>query len=407
MGHIELPSPVVHPWYLRGPAGNRLAEVLGMGEEELRAIAARLRCVSVESGRTLDVGGFDSPPGTCSGAEAFEVLQRRVRDTAQAGSLKLDLSGVVMRRLPVLPPDLRPAVLSQSGQVVSSDLNNLYGLVLDKAARVRQAKALGGSGAFLDLAQHNLQSAVDRVLDNGRSARPGVSADGRKLSALPDSLIKRAAAPVTGAALRDGLLTRPVDFSATTRTVVGETPEPGTVLIPTTLAWTLFKPMAIHALVTSGTSPNVASARNLVDTQHERAVSHIRRACEAALVLVAFPDAPWPLLAVRVSLSTDRALRVHPALLERIGWSNLGATVRIFGILTQEAHQEAAARLTLERLSADPVPPYDGSSSSGSFFDLAHADVLDEIADAALTGRSFPLAEQDGLLLCDPVWPAG
>ena len=139
VGHIELPVPVVHPWYLNGECGAMLAKRLNLPEADLERIANCSLFIfndSSSSGEALEaqlVTWHDSismrPSKTArvvTGGEAIEILLKR------SGAPGVLADAVIMRRLPVLPPDLRPTVRLDSGRFATSDLNELYRSVLNR-----------------------------------------------------------------------------------------------------------------------------------------------------------------------------------------------------------------------------------------------------------------------------------
>lgn len=110
------------------------------------------------------------------------------------------------------------------------------------------------------------------------------------------------------------------------------------------------------------------------------------------------------LVALGLRASATPALEVQPALLDLIGWQNLGESARIFAIQTDEATREAADRLTIAALrhaAARTMPP---PARPRSFFDLPCEDLGARLADAALTTALFPVTPDDGLILCHRDW---
>lgn len=148
----------------------------------------------------------------------------------------------------------------------------------------------------------------------------------------------------------------------------------------------------------------------MIRARSAAALESLEAVCARAVVLLGLPHGPWPLLAVRVRPSVDTtasAVVVQPALLDRIGWENLGENVRVLSVLSQEAQQEATRFLTVEALHRRPAPPKDQPTASGSFFDLPCSSLTGRIADTARMHGSMPLVPDDALLLCDPSWLTG
>jgi DNA-directed RNA polymerase subunit beta' len=407
MGHIELPAPVVHSWYLKGPSRARLAELLHLTEEDISQTAACARYVVTDPGTaSLQTGQLLKPdewtpirygnPRTgahaVTGGEALEFLLRRAPTSRTA---HLSVEGIVMRRLPVCPPGLRPMIQLPDGSWATSDHNNLYRRVIDVANRLRRLIRLDVPEILILEARVRLQRNVAQLLDNACQQKPAYGPARRKLSSLASY----------AAGLGDNFVRRLIDCSARTRLVTGSTPDLDTALLPAQLAWDLFQPIIINALTDTGKAPNARVAKRLVDAHAAEALPTLRAICATAFIVVSLPSGPWRLLALRVQLTNELALRVHPGLLDHIGWHHLGEPVKLFGILASEAAQEAADLLTVSRLLSRETTFADDTTSQASVFHLAREEVEHEIAWAALNRRSFPLSNEDHLLLCR--WPMG
>jgi hypothetical protein len=377
MGHIELPVPVVNCWYVHGTAGERLASVLNLSGEGLREI---VRCE-----RSVVVNG-----GALTGGEAMEALLRRAVPPFPS-------PGVVIRRIPVLPADLRPFVLFRGGGYANSDLNDLYRSVLFTGDQLRRSIELNAPETVLAEAKALLQKKVDNVLDNQRSHEPALANEKRPRASISDG-VRRG----TGKTLRDGFLRRPVDYSARTRLVTGDTPDPRTALVPVRLAWNLFMPLLVNELIEMGVSTNVKAAKQQLGARSADAYAALEKVCASSLLLLAPHSGPWPLLALHTRPTADLALCVHPDLLTGIGWGNLGEPVRIFAVLTAEAQRDAVGLLTPDRLREEKRSR--PGSEQGSVFDIDQNNVPDRLVEAALDGSTFPLCEADKLILCDTDW---
>ncbi|MFC7267113.1 hypothetical protein [Streptomyces lutosisoli] len=424
LGHIELPVPVVHSWFLSGTAGARLARSLRLTEQELQQIAyCELVLVTdpgptaLPTGQLLSVEEWEGTAGrseatAVTGGQAVKILLRRAGDTTPAG---LSPDTVTIQRLPVLPPDLRPSFRLEDGRTFQSYLNHLYSEVLSSAARVRRVDSLLPNSLMGIDGRRQLQRQVSKLLDNGHQPEPARTTTrppGRKLMSLADSLTAHQSS--TGP-LRNDFLRRPVDYSARARLVIGRAPDPteddavpdpDTVLLGRGLALHLVEPLLVHALTSSGTAKDPRAAQVMIRDRAEGAMQLLDAVCEQALVLVAFPHGPGRLMALRLRAAGIRALQVRPGLLDLVGWKNLGEPVRIFSILTDEAVREATDLLTVDALCRATVPRSTRPTMPNSFFDLPCGEPADGLANAALTNGSLPVSPDDGLLLCDPAWLA-
>ncbi|MFE5482294.1 hypothetical protein [Streptomyces sp. NPDC056527] len=428
-GHIELPAPVIHSWYLTGEAGTRLARSLRVTEEELRQLVRCDLLLVTDSGRTtLRTGQLVDPEdwrsrfrqgdatGVTGGAAVRFLLDRAAADPATSpdpATSSLDPAvpcpgPVLLQRLPVLPPALRPHIHAEDGRTWTSDLNTLYRGVFSGIEMFHRKDDHWPLDVWLG-AYRVLQSKVDSLLDNARRTEP-LREDGRALLGLSDALLAR---PATTGPLRDDFLRRSVDYSARARLVIGRLPDrpedddgadPGTVALGRDLALCLLEPLLVHALVAGGVADPPWRVRSMIKDRSEEALRMLDEVCERSLVLVAFPYGPRRLIALRPRADETPALQVAPGLLDLVGWENLGEPVRIFSVLTDEALEEATDLLTLDALRTAPASRAPLPSTPNSFFDLPCADLPTRLADTALTGGSLPIAPDDGLLLCDPDW---
>lgn len=422
MGHIELPMPVLHSWYLHSAAGAKVAAFLALpgGAADLREIADCVRFVVVDPASTpLRHGQVisahelattrrkhpDAPIRALTGGEAVEFLIQQSEDPKTASPLA---ERIVLRRIPVSPPDLR-SFENAEGTFFSSDANVHYQHIL---AEVYSSADIGKERHLTPHQQlfqrRRLQHSVDALFQNALSAKPRVDNSGHTLVSIIDQI--RSMHHPAGS-LREGLSYRPVDYSASTRLVVSP-PVDGsdqaldldTSLLPTHLAWGLFEPLVIAALVQRGVEQNIQSAKRAVQKRAANAFPVLEAVCTSAVILVAIPHGPWPIVALRVRLTNDSVLHVHSGLLDHVGWSNIGQRVRVFSVLTREAVKESTELLAPTFLkNAVAVPNADIDTATSSLFDLSQESLADELARAALDGQVFDLAG-DGLVLCDRDW---
>jgi hypothetical protein len=127
----------------------------------------------------------------------------------------------------------------------------------------------------------------------------------------------------------------------------------------------------------------------------------LEKVCTDAVILVSLPPSPWRLVGLRTLLTNELALQVHPLIFDRIGWSHLGATVKIFGVFSEGAQQQALvlapSRLQVGRADANPA---EGGQRS-FFLDTAKDQIADHVTEALVRGDSFSLTTADHLVLCD------
>jgi hypothetical protein len=397
-GHVALAARVVNPLYVYRP-NSLLAEWLGLDVETVRRIVAcEVPVVSAGDGLfevTRDAAAAEDDR-CLYGADAVEaLLSVRTRE----GKINGDWSAVIRAQLPVLPPALRTMVRMRNGRLLVSDLHDLYLSVVRVNAALRRLLDEGNCPDVLRLKlTAELQQAVDRLLVNELVPWPTRSSQGRrKLVSVSRSITARL---MRGSTAREGFLHRAVDFSATARLVAGQTPDGDTALLTHRLAWDLFRPLVVAEIARSeqGADRSAIASRAPHDAT---VIAAVRALADHALILVTVPEGPVRLLSLRFRPSADRALTVHPDLLDLIGWENLGRPVGMFAVLTREAGAEArtllpSLMLPTRRTTAELAP--DGPASP---LDLAGPGFLDAVPRWMAYGDSFPLSEHDSLALGD------
>ena len=166
---------------------------------------------------------------------------------------------MVLTVLPVLPPDLRPMVQLDGGRFATSDLNDLYRRVINRNNRLRRLLDLGAPDIIVRNEKRMLQEAVDALIDNGRRGRPIQGSHNHKLKSLSDLLRGKQGR------FRQNLLGKRVDYSGRSVIVVGPELEMQQCGLPKRMALELFKPFVMHRLVVLGISPNIKSAKRMVE----------------------------------------------------------------------------------------------------------------------------------------------
>jgi DNA-directed RNA polymerase subunit beta' len=311
-----------------------------------------------------------------------------------AGSM---LRRLVFRRLPVLPPSRRPIFLMSQGNFATSDLNDLYRRIINRNNRLRKLIELNAPEVILRNESRELQRSVDSLLDNEQMANPVLGSLNRPLVSLANFLTRAAQRQRP---LLDGLLRRPVDFSARTRIVAENTGEIDTAFIPLRIARALFEFLLIQHLKGTGQADTIKSGRKLLDKGPEEVRPAYEWLASHVLLLVALETGPWRLFALRPHLGSDLALMLHPDLLDRIGWECLGKEVHLFAVLGEESRQEAE-QLLPSHLQARPQPDVAAMSEAkrNSPFMLMRESIPMELAIRALANRRFPLGVHDLLVL--------
>jgi len=178
--------------------------------------------------------------------EAFRHSGNRVED-------------MVLTILPVLPPELRPMVQLDGGRFATSDLNDLYRRVINRNNRLKRLMDLGAPEIIIRNEKRMLQESVDALIDNGRRGRPIQGSHNHKLKSLSDLLRGKQGR------FRQNLLGKRVDYSGRSVIVVGPELKMAECGLPKRMALELFKPFVMHRLVILGISPNIKSAKRMVE----------------------------------------------------------------------------------------------------------------------------------------------
>ncbi len=319
MGHIELVVPVAHIWYFRS-LPNKIGYLLGLATKKLDQIIYYERYVVVQAGVKAEDGisqnDFltedeyldildklprenqmldDNDPQKFiakMGAEALEMLLSRINldelsyelrhqaatDTSQqrkAEALKRlrvveafreartrienRPEWMVVRMVPVIPPELRPLVPLDGGRFATSDLNDLYRRVIIRNNRLKRLIDIKAPEVILRNEKRMLQEAVDSLFDNSRKVN-AVRADGnRALKSLSDMLKGKQGR------FRQNLLGKRVDYSGRSVIVVGPELKMHECGLPKNMAAELFKPFIIRKLIERGIVKTVKSAKKIVD----------------------------------------------------------------------------------------------------------------------------------------------
>ena len=313
MGHIELTVPVAHIWYFKS-APNKIAALLGIAAKKLEAVIYYEKYIVIRPGSSglqkldllsedeyLDLYAqmpeqynmpADDPDKFVAGmgAEAIyellkeididalakELRQKMNRETSQqrkAEALKRlsivkwfqDSKGInrpewmILKVIPVIPPDLRPLVPLDGGRFATSDLNDLYRRVIIRNNRLKRLIEIKAPEVILRNEKRMLQEAVDSLFDNSKKSNAVKSEANRTLKSLSDSLKGKQGR------FRQNLLGKRVDYSARSVIVVGPELKMHECGLPKFMAAELYKPFIIRKLIERGIVKTVKSAKKIVD----------------------------------------------------------------------------------------------------------------------------------------------
>jgi len=301
MGHINLAAPVVHIWFFKA-IPSRLGTLLGMKTSDLEKIIYFQDYVVVDPGDT-DLGNrqvlteeehrqayekhgarFKALMGAEAVRELIETtdldevaatLRKDLRETRSKQKIK-DLSKrlklveqvrqsennpawLVMDVIPVIPPDLRPLVLLESGNFATSDLNDLYRRIINRNNRLKKLMDLNAPEVIIRNEKRMLQQAVDALFDNGRCRRPVLGSSNRPLKSITDMIKGKQGR------FRENLLGKRVDYSARSVIVVGPELKLHQCGLPKKIALELYQPFIIRRLKEHGLADTIKSAKRMLE----------------------------------------------------------------------------------------------------------------------------------------------
>ena len=315
-GHIHLVVPVAHIWYFRS-LPNKIGYLLGIPTKKLDTIIYYERYVVIQAGILEDKVAekdlltedeylelLDSLPKDNQmlensdpnkfiarmGAEALLDLLERINldklayhlrhkadtETSQQrknealkqlqvveafrGSKSINKpEWMIMKVIPIIPPDLRPLVPLDGGRFATSDLNDLYRRVIIRNNRLKRLIDIKAPDVILRNEKRMLQESVDSLFDNSRKSSAIKTESNRPLKSLSDSLKGKQGR------FRQNLLGKRVDYSARSVIVVGPELKMHECGIPKDMAAELYKPFIIRKLIERGIVKTVKSAKKIVD----------------------------------------------------------------------------------------------------------------------------------------------
>ncbi len=302
MGHIDLVTPVSHIWFFK-TMPSRIGNLLDLSVRALEKVLyyeeyividpkqtplkARQLLTEEEYHKAQEQYGPDAFDAMM-GAEAVQKLlaeldldkltqkyQRQVKASRSKQSraravktLKIveafRKSGnrpewMILKVIPVIPPDLRPLVALDGGRFATSDLNDLYRRVINRNNRLRKLLDLKAPDVIIRNEKRMLQEAVDALFDNGRHGRPVLGAGNRPLKSLSDMLKGKQGR------FRQNLLGKRVDYSGRSVIVIGPELKLHQCGLPKKMALELFEPFIIRKLKERGHVHTIRSAKKMVE----------------------------------------------------------------------------------------------------------------------------------------------
>ena len=186
-------------------------------------------------------------------------LAKRLKLVEQLRHSGNDTSWMVLDVVPVIPPDLRPLVLLESGNFATSDLNDLYRRIINRNNRLKKLMDLNAPEVIIRNEKRMLQQAVDALFDNGRCRRPVLGSSNRPLKSLTDMIKGKQGR------FRENLLGKRVDYSARSVIVVGPELKLHQCGLPKKIALELYQPFIIRKLKEHGLADTIKSAKRMLE----------------------------------------------------------------------------------------------------------------------------------------------
>jgi DNA-directed RNA polymerase subunit beta' len=284
----------------------------------------------------------------------YVKLSKRLKLIDGMRRAKISPSWMILKVLPVLPPDLRPMVQLSGGRFATSDLNDLYRRVINRNNRLKHLIALGAPEIILRNEKRMLQEAVDSLIDASQKKATRKSRGKQPLRSLSDMLRGKQGR------FRQNLLGKRVDYSGRSVIVVGPELKLNQCGIPKDMALEMFKPFVLREMITRGIAPNVKSAKNMLEKRPPEVFDILDEITKNHPVLL--NRAPTlhklSIQSFYPVLIEGSAIRIHPSVCSGFNADFDGDQMAVHVPLSQKAVEEAR---TLMLPQFNLLKPADGS----------------------------------------------
>lgn len=264
---------------------------------------------------------------------------------------------MVLTHIPVIPPDLRPMVQLTGGRFATSDLNDLYRRLINRNNRLKKLLKLGAPEIILRNEKRMLQESVDILIDAQKSSKNKRKSTKRTPRSLSDLLRGKKGR------FRRNLLGKRVDYSGRSVIVVGPDLKLNQVGLPKEIALEIYRPFVLRELMSTGISPNIKSAKNLIDHRANEVYDILEKVTKDSYVLL--NRAPTlhklSIQAFKPILVDGLAIRLHPCVCKGFNADFDGDQMGVHLPLS-DASQKEAKKLMLP--SRNLLKPADGSPIS-------------------------------------------
>ncbi|MDX1547872.1 MAG: DNA-directed RNA polymerase subunit beta', partial [Rhodothermales bacterium] len=397
MGHITLSVPVVHIWYFK-TLPNKIGHLLGLKSKDLEKVIYYESYVVIQPGSAEALGVQekqllteeeyfnvlyqirednnrldDEDPDkfiAMIGGEAVETMLKRLELESLSHELRFQVKTetsqqrkaealkrltvveafrdaqsrmdnrpewMVLRVIPVIPPELRPLVPLEGGRFATSDLNDLYRRVIIRNNRLKRLIDIKAPEVILRNEKRMLQEAVDSLFDNSRKANAVRSDSNRALKSLSDMLKGKQGR------FRQNLLGKRVDYSGRSVIVVGPELELHQCGLPKEMAVELFKPFIIRKLIERGIVKTVKSAKKVVDRRTADVWDILEKVIQGRPVMLNRAPTLHRLgfQAFQPILTEGKAIQLHPLVCTAFNADFDGDQMAVHVPLAQDACLEA------------------------------------------------------------------
>ena len=399
MGHIELAAPVAHIWYLKS-LPSRLGLLMDMTLKDIERVLYFEAFLVTDPGATplvhkqllteemyfdaLDEYGEDEFEAKM-GAEAIQDVLAEMQLEKEAANLREDSlntksqtklkkynkrlklidsliqSGnkpewMILKVLPILPPDLRPLVPLDGGRFATSDLNDLYRRVINRNNRLARLLELDAPEIIVRNEKRMLQEAVDSLIDNGRRGRAVMGNNRRPLKSISDMIKGKQGR------FRQNLLGKRVDYSGRSVIVCGPYLKLHQCGLPKKMALELFKPFIYNRLQAKGLASTIKAAKKMVEAETPEVWDILEKVVHQHPVML--NRAPTlhrlGIQAFEPLLIEGKAIQLHPLVCGAFNADFDGDQMAVHVPLSEEAQLEArtlmlASNNVLHLASGEPI----------------------------------------------------
>ena len=378
MGHIELACPVSHIWYFRA-IPSRMGLLLDISPRLLEKVLYFASYIVIDPGATPlekyqlltekeyrdNYEKYETEFRVGMGAEAIQELLAEIDIEKLSAELREELASatgqkkvriikrlevveafrksgnrpewMILTRIPVLPPEIRPMVQLDGGRFATSDLNDLYRRVISRNNRLKRMMELNAPEIIIRNEKRMLQEAVDALIDNGRRGKSVTGPNNRPLKSLSELLRGKQGR------FRQNLLGKRVDYSGRSVIVVGPSLKLYQCGLPKEMALELFKPFVMKRLVETQKASNIKDAKKKVEKVNNDVWDALENVIKEHPVLL--NRAPTlhklSIQAFEPVLVEGRAIKLHPLVCSAFNADFDGDQMPVHVPLSSEAQAEA------------------------------------------------------------------